>query len=170
MLFRRPTMSPAVLVLLLTFGSYLIWLLTDARPPAWRPVLGNLWTLLICLMATRLVALQILRRPAAERPSWWAVVGALLAYQSGAVTWAVLELLTDTPPFPSLADAGYLLVAPLLALAVWRFPRPPLGRSAGWRLTLDLLVFLVACGSWLWVLLVAPALLSDGSLMARCDA
>ena len=170
MLRQHFTLPRSVLPLLLTFGSYLVWLLTNAGPPSWRPVLGSFWQLLVFLMAARLVALQIAQRPAAERPSWRAVVAALLAYQFGTAAWAGLELLTDTPPFPSIADAGYLLVAPLLALAVWRFPRAPLSRSAGWRLTLDLLVFMVAAGSWLWVWLIASALQDDGPLVTRIIA
>ncbi|WP_305880285.1 HD domain-containing phosphohydrolase [Deinococcus sp. QL22] len=170
MLLRRSALSPSVLVLLLIFGGYLVWLLPGAGSPAWRAGLGNLWPLLISVLALVLIVRRIQHRPVEERPGWWAVAGSVLAYICGTVIWTGLELFTDTPPFPSLADISYLLVAPLFTLAVWGFPRSPLNRLVGWRLTLDLLVFLVAAGSWLWVWLIAPALLDDGALVTRVIA
>ncbi|PNY81226.1 HD domain-containing phosphohydrolase [Deinococcus koreensis] len=159
--------SRALLVVLALFAGHLSWLLTRWGPAGWQPWLGNLWVVVVCVAAIGLIVRALPGRPQPERRGWRWVVAGLLAYVWGAAGWAGLELLTRTPPFPSVADLGYLLVAPCLAVAIFSFPRPALSRVAAWTLGLDLLVFLVAVGSWFWALLVVPALAADGSLLAR---
>jgi hypothetical protein len=88
-------------------GQRLIF--TDVVPP----VAGGIIGALLIAGAWRL------RRVSAQLAGAWTAIGlAVLLYAAGDIIWAFLELIRDAPPFPSLADAFYLLYYPALFLGV----------------------------------------------------
>lgn len=85
----------------------------------------------------------------------WALLLGVGAWVLGDAVWTVLELGTDVPPYPSVADLAYLTSYPLLAAGLIRaFPAPP-GRRPVWWLDAFLMVggLLLA----LWLLVLVPA-------------
>jgi signal transduction histidine kinase len=68
----------------------------------------------------------------------WRLLGsAALAWGLGQVVWTVMELRTDQPGVPSLADAGFLTALPLLIAGVLAFPTAPMRATARLRTLLD---------------------------------
>ena len=82
---------------------------------------------------------------ARERWSWMALAGGLAAWSVGEIVWCYYELVRRLPqtPFPSFADAGYLLFPMGAAAALLLFPVARVHQSRS-RLLLD---GLVASGS-----------------------
>jgi hypothetical protein len=69
--------------------------------------------------------------------AWRRCAVAFLAWWVGDVLWFVTEVLLGEPPFPSLADVGYLSVYPLLLWALLLFPVAPQGLLQWHRVWLD---------------------------------
>ncbi|MGB9378835.1 MAG: response regulator [Mycobacteriales bacterium] len=73
-----------------------------------------------------------------RRRSWAAVTIALFCWGFGALMWCYYELLANhDTPFPSLADAGYLLFVPAAVTALWCYPGAGRSGRARIRLALD---------------------------------
>ncbi len=98
-----------------------------------------------CVVAAR-------RASGRERFAWSMLAASCAAWGSGSVVWAYYELLRGSDPFPSLADAGYLLAVPLSAAALVAL----LGttRRTVARILLDggIVAAALLCVSWAFVL------------------
>jgi diguanylate cyclase (GGDEF)-like protein len=57
-----------------------------------------------------------------DRAGWAVLALGLLAWSFGEAMWAIYELGTGSVPFPSAADAGYLLAVPIVATGLLLFP------------------------------------------------
>ena len=81
-------------------------------------VVVSKWGQNVVLVAA--VALCGLRaaRPAADRAAWVVLTAALAAWTAGNLYWTVFLYDLDEPPFPSPADAGWLLCFPLAYLCL----------------------------------------------------
>jgi len=64
-----------------------------------------------CVIAAR-------RNAGRERFAWWMLAASCASWGAGSVLWAYYELVRGDDPFPSVADAGYLLAVPLAAAAL----------------------------------------------------
>jgi PAS domain S-box-containing protein len=97
-------------------------------------------------------------RPARRLP-WWLLAGALAAMAAGDTVYAVAG--RPGEPAPAWADAGYLLMFPLLAAGLVLLTRSSVVLRDRTRL-LDMLTF--ACGAVLvgWVVSGGPALRASG--------
>lgn len=87
------------------------------------------------------------------RAAWIAMAIGLLGWAIGDMLWAYYELALDEVPFPSIADAAYLVMPVGFCLALLLFPGERSGQSRG-RMLLDGLIvagslFLV---SWVTIL------------------
>jgi diguanylate cyclase (GGDEF)-like protein/PAS domain S-box-containing protein len=96
-----------------------------------------------------------LHRPSKKLP-WYLLSAVLVSFTAGDTTYNVLtDYLGQANPFPSLADAFYLLVYPMLAVALLIFIR--VGSGTGNRAALlDALVPTAGLGLLAWVFLIAP--------------
>jgi len=124
-----------------------------------RDVLYNLWSTLAALLV---FAGVVIHSP--ERRAPWLLLGAgLMLMAAGDWTWTALELLTDTDPFPSVADAFYLvgeLVFAVGVLGILRGRLPGSDRSS----ILDALILAVGFGVLCWVWFMGP--MSTGATSA----
>src|SRR5262245_17811240 len=82
------------------------------------------------LFAIAACALRAWRSAGAERAAWAVLAIGLLGYAAGDIYWTVALEGLDSPPYPSLADAGYLSIFPaafaaLVLLLRARGGRPP---------------------------------------------
>lgn len=104
-------------------------------------------------------------RPRSAAP--WVLLGAgTAAWAIGDAIWPVLEHL-GRDPFPSVADAFYLLGYPLLAVGLYRMARvrnPDGDRTA----MLDAVVVAIVATLVMWVLFIEPAwIAAEGSVAER---
>jgi diguanylate cyclase (GGDEF)-like protein len=87
----------------------------------------------------------------------WVVIGAALAfYGLGDGLWFYFENFTANPPFPSLADAGYLIFYPLLLVGLLMFPVGARQRSDRLKFWLDIGTVLLSAWMVLWFFVIAP--------------
>ncbi|MEO7746117.1 MAG: EAL domain-containing protein [Actinomycetota bacterium] len=109
-----------------------------------------------------------LHRPALSW-AWYLLAAALLCFISGDTTYTVLtEVLHRENPFPSVADAFYLAVYPLWAVAILAMTR---SRSRGVASDrgglLDSLILTTGLGLLSWVYLVVPNFQAEGATLTQ---
>jgi two-component system, cell cycle response regulator len=91
------------------------------------------------VLAAGLACLARARRAENESGAWLAIGAATLFWGASEVYWTAFILNNPSPPYPSLADAGYLAFYPLAALGVLLLVRARLG-EVDWRLRIDGLI------------------------------
>lgn len=92
-------------------------------------------------------------RPAAPQ-AWLLIAAGIIAFTIGDLIWGVYEAV-GRDPFPSPADAFYLIGYPLIAAGLvvathWRLPR------TDWRSLIDAGIITVAAALFAWVYLIEP--------------
>ncbi|WP_109031201.1 aminotransferase class I/II-fold pyridoxal phosphate-dependent enzyme [Streptomyces rubrogriseus] len=137
----------AALVTLVAFATAVYLTVPSMRTPVWA-VIG--------LAGVAAMAAGIrLHRPVPPWP-WWVLATGLLAFIAGDTYYNVLEeYFQASNPFPSPADAIYLVTYPLFALGLWGLERQ---RHAGRDLPsmLDALTLTAGLALPVWVYLVRP--------------
>jgi diguanylate cyclase len=133
------------------FGACLIWRWGGAEVTRWVDDLG---LLVLAALAAAACCRAAARQQGRERSAWLLLGVGLAGWTAGALVWCYYELWQgDAAPFPSPADAGYLLFPIAACCALATFPSSLAGQSRT-RLALDGL--LVAGSlfilSWLLVL------------------
>ncbi|MFF5292122.1 putative bifunctional diguanylate cyclase/phosphodiesterase [Paractinoplanes globisporus] len=99
-------------------------------------------------------------RPSKRLP-WYLLAGVLVSFTAGDTTYNVLtDYLGQDNPFPSVADVPYLLVYPMLAVALLVFIRARSGADNRAAL-LDALVPTAGLGLLSWVFLISPYVRDD---------
>ena len=98
------------------------------------------------------------------RQGWWCIGAACLLWGLGDVTWTVYEVVLQQDPFPSIADAGYLAMLPLMAtgLVLLTSERRRLVHA---RPTLDGVAFAMAGTALVWLTVLHPAYSQSGASM-----
>jgi diguanylate cyclase (GGDEF)-like protein/PAS domain S-box-containing protein len=103
-----------------------------------------------------------LHRPSRRLP-WYLLSAVLVSFTAGDTTYNILtDWLGQSNPFPALDDVFYLLVYPMLAIALLIFIRVDSGAGSRAAL-LDALVPTAGLGLLSWVFLIAPYV-HDGDL------
>ena len=97
---------------------------------------------------------------AARRASAVAFTVAFAAILSGQAACYRFELFGHQVPFPSLADAGYLLAYPFFIAAVLLLPAPRLAGVQRGRVLMDSCMTLAAAATFSWYFLLGPAVLA----------
>jgi len=88
----------------------------------------------------------------------WLIIGVgIFAWMLGDVLWTLLEVVLDSTPFPSVADAGYLAFYPLVfaGLLLMPVPRRPSDRITLW---LDTATVMIGTLMAVWYLVIGPTL------------
>ena len=113
------------------------------------------WAAIGLSAAAAVVAGVRLHRPAKRLP-WYLLAAVLVSFTAGDTTYNILvDFLGRQNPFPCLADVFYLLVYPMLAVALLVFIRARSGADNRAAL-LDALVPTAGLGLLSWVFLIAP--------------
>src|SRR3954467_9739258 len=101
-----------------------------------------------------------MHRPSKRLP-WFLLSAVLASFTAGDTTYNILtDFLGQENPFPSLADVFYLLVYPMLAVALLIFIRARSGADNRAAL-LDALVPTAGLGLLSWVFLISPYVRND---------
>jgi diguanylate cyclase (GGDEF)-like protein len=116
---------------------------------------------LLAVAALFLTARKLAQQSRSLAASWGMLCLATLFYALGDLSWAVLELVLNEPPFPSIADLFYLLYYPLLLIGVILLPSEPGSRAERVNTLLDSSIVLIASLLGFYNLLVAPILHSN---------
>ena len=97
-----------------------------------------------------------------NRRAWMLIVAGLISFLAGDVCYYILDAVNDTAPFPSVADALYLCMYPLVICGLLRLIRQ---RSPGrdWASLLDAAIAAVGTFAVLGVLVI-DTYVSDGSM------
>jgi len=131
---------------------HLLWIVSGAQPESLRPYLGNLIYFPIYALSAVLSLQAGQRHAGAERRAWrWLALGTF-SWGLGQVVYTSLYIATNTNPFPSLADVGYLALVPCFLIGILHFPRFTHGQLQNASFLLDILIVVLACSDLLWVL------------------
>ncbi len=88
------------------------------------------------VLAAGISCLLKARASKSERSAWLAITAALLVSAATDTYWAIAYADVANPPFPSVADLGYLAFYPLAALGIYLLIRAR-ARTLDWRLWMD---------------------------------
>ena len=104
----------------------------------------------------------IRRKRPENRHAWWLICAGLISFLAGDVCYYILDAINETTPFPSIADALYLGMYPLVICGLLRLIRQ---RSPGrdWASLLDAAIAAVGTFAVLGVLVI-DTYVSDGSM------
>lgn len=113
------------------------------------------------LVAVVAILWRLARSPRGGRAPWAFIAAGATMSLAGNITWDVHELFLHEPPFPSIADAFFLLQYPLLATGFLLMVR---SRSDGGdRIALlDSLIVASSASALAWVFLVVPVTDNSG--------
>jgi diguanylate cyclase (GGDEF)-like protein len=127
--------------------------------PATRAAFMDLSSILFNLLATIALCLAAMRSRGISKRlfmAWGFLALAQLSFTLGDVSWALIEVKLSSNPFPSIADALYLLFYPLFFIGILSFPIQRLERLSYSKLLLDAGIVLVAATVGFWNLLLGP--------------
>src|SRR5918999_1501777 len=101
-------------------------------------------------------------QPAAMRGRRWAPVllgMGILCYILGQMGFTYYDLvLRQAPPFPSLADVGYLIEYPFFLLGILLLPARPIPVASRTRIVLDGLMIMTAAVTFSWYFVLGPVI------------
>jgi signal transduction histidine kinase/DNA-binding response OmpR family regulator len=148
-------------LLTLTIHAAAMWWLPDTA--AWRKLLLDLLPIVKCVIA---VAAAVMAHRAARPKRVWAepwlyFAIALVFYALGELSWLIIESVLQEPPFPSIADAFYLVYylpffAGLCLIVPGAFRRAQLT-----QVIFDLSIIMIGSCLVLWKFLLGPAIASN---------
>ncbi|GGB99177.1 putative bifunctional diguanylate cyclase/phosphodiesterase [Cellulomonas carbonis] len=124
--------------------------------------------LLVGVLSVAALVVGALALTPAARPPWYLLAAGQAAFVAGDAVWTWLDL-AGLSPFPSAADVLYLAGYPLLAagMLVLLRRRRHVADVAG---VVDGAIVTLALGLLVWVVLAAPTLRGDGTLLERAVA
>lgn len=158
----------AAVVALVIVGVSVVWSLLEIggeRATLW---MSDVTGLAVPIVASVLTWDAVRHARPENRRTWALLTAALAAWAAGQAVWSFDELVRDVePPYPSLADAGFLLFLPLGAAAVVLFPMG--GRTAPQRIRL-VIDGLIAAGALFcvgWILIIERQSVADATMAER---
>lgn len=160
-----PAFGPATWVSATVAVAFVIWQATASPAAGAREVVSDLLPIPLALTATVLAVLAA-RHAVDDRPTYraWLVIAVGFAfYGLGDALWAYCELVRDSSPFPSVADAGYLAFYPMVLLGLLSFRGPSRTRAANLRLGLDVAIVVLAGAMVAWYLVIGDVVTGDAS-------
>jgi PAS domain S-box-containing protein len=134
---------------------FFVWLLVKVGGERLTEDVDDLGTL-IAALAAALACMHAARSEVSQiRRGWYLLGFAALSWAIGDAIWCYHDLLLGAQmPFPSPADAGYLLAVPLSLAGLLAFFSPPVGLTSRLRAVVDALIVgsALLLISWLTVL------------------
>ncbi len=128
--------------------------------PAWAGPVTDWMRLILAWPAAAVVAgvsVWLVRARRADAVSWLLISAALISYATARTLWSLSNQLVfhHGVPFPSVPDIFFILQYPFFILAVLLIPYARL-RTAGFLVTVDSLLVIVAAAGLLWAFLLQP--------------
>jgi diguanylate cyclase (GGDEF)-like protein len=130
-----------------------VWLIGGWGSAATLRVGCNVACLVFAIFATVCAGLAARSSAGRKRAAWGCVSVGLAGWIVGSAMWLYYSLALGTSPFPSLADAGYLLFPIAVCIGLVVYPVGFSGHSRG-RLVLDGLIVVAALFQVSWILVL----------------
>ncbi|GAA4045058.1 hypothetical protein GCM10023063_34890 [Arthrobacter methylotrophus] len=147
-------LGTAVVILLVLLGA-------NQRTPAAQSA-GDFAILASALLATVSCARAAMRKDESSR-AWWIMAIATLVWTIGQCIWTFLGLTRNHDyPYPSIADAVFIVYAIPAAMALYLFPRPRVSRVAFLRTLLDSAVIASAVLFMSWATVLGAMYKAEG--------
>src|SRR5919198_366358 len=113
------------------------------------------------------LALRAARHPALDRRTRlaWRILAAAFGCQlfANTVWWWMEAVQGGSPPFPSLADVGYVAFIPVLLAGLLAFPGRPVSRQERYKIALDTATVVAGGFMVLWYLVLGPTVTEGGA-------
>ena len=93
--------------------------------------------------------------------AWMFIALAFLCYTVGDIIWAILEIGIHLNPFPSIADAFYLIFYPLFAIGIYYLPRFSFTGREKIKIFIDMGIIILTVGIIFWTFIIIPTLSSQ---------
>ena len=139
---------------------HLAWIVFNWGDEAQRNIMGDFAFLPPSAVAVLLAARAGLdsRLKLLDRRGWLIIAIGFISYFIGNLLFLFYDLVTDSPPFPSLADAFFLLAYPLWLWGVLTFPTRAVTNRDSATFWLDISTVVLGLGSALWFLVLQPTM------------
>ena len=150
-------------------GSFLAIVLAYSLVPASRKALvadvSGMWAMVYAIACCAVAAR---RHPSADQRRAWVWIGAgCVLFLAGQLVWSYYELIRRvTPPYPSLADAGYLGVYVCFLVAVTKLVEAEPRRRFDHELLIDTVLVTLTAGALAYEFLLKPLFALAGSVPA----
>jgi diguanylate cyclase (GGDEF)-like protein/PAS domain S-box-containing protein len=169
---RRPLVAPSAarryrpqIVIGLVALLWSAWLLVAGTS---TQTVSNIGLSFVPLVAASACFVRAWARTGRMRRSWALLGCSCLAWGIGQVIWTWYESwLGREVPFPSLADAGYLIAVPLASAALLMLPAAPLRLAGLLRTILDGVVVAASLFCISWILVLGPLFETGGDGLLR---
>ena len=157
-LFVSACLATAVLVGV--FLSWTLFSLDGTTVTVWVDDMGEMAT---ALTAAGACVVAALRHRGRGRLAWGLMAASALSWGAGEAIWNWYELhLGRHGPFPSLADAGFLISVPLAAAAALIFPGVPRRKATQMASVLDGLIIASSLAVLSWAAVLRPVYEAGG--------
>ncbi|MGZ4126960.1 MAG: GGDEF domain-containing protein [Actinomycetota bacterium] len=144
--------------------AYLVWQHTNWGGVSHHTIISDAAFLPLSI-AGAVLARRAARAAGADsrtRQAWTIVGAAFLCYWLGDVLWFYFENFRSSPPFPSIADAGYIAFYPLLLIGLLRFPVGTRGRIDRAKFWLDMTTVSLGAFMVVWFFVLGPTAHAQG--------
>lgn len=148
--------AAAVVAALLSVWTVVGW---DVEPTV--TAVSNASCIMFAAFATVCAARAAVHATGRKRLAWLSIAVGVAGWLAGSLIWGYLEMATDVPPFPSAADAGYLMFPVGACIGLAAYPVGHVGRSRP-RLVADGLIVAAALFQISWVVVLRDAYEADG--------
>jgi len=110
----------------------------------------------MCILAAR-------RHTGRTKRAWILLAAGMTSWGLGEAVWSYYELGLHKQPFPSLADAGYLMLIPFMAFALLSLPMAPRNAVARGRVFLDGMIIATSLFGLSWATTLGAVFAKGGN-------
>ena len=137
------------------FLAYVVWNLSGWPDGTARLAIADVTSLALASIATVSAALAARSAQGRVRAAWAALAVGLLGWAAGDAIWSYYELVLHEFPFPSSADAGYLVMLVAACTAMLLFPTKQ-SAQVQVRMMLDSVIVGASLFIALWLTVLRP--------------
>jgi len=143
-------------------GLLSAWILVGWDDEPTVTIASNVSSVVFAVFATACAIRAARHACGRKRLAWLSIGVGLGGWAAGSLVWGYLELATDVPPFPSLADVGYLMFPLGACIGLAAYPVGHVGHSRA-RLVLDGVIAAAALFQISWVVVLRDAYQAEGA-------
>lgn len=135
------------------FAGFVLWIVGGAATGTTVKAVDDVVFVLLAIPSVTLAALAARSTAGRLRAAWIAMTVGLIGWAVGDIVWTSYEFASDQAPFPSIADAAYLVMPVGFCVALLLFPADRRGQFRG-RTLLDGLIVAgsLFLASWVMIL------------------
>lgn len=137
------------------FVAFVVWVLGGWSHGLVLTTTDDIVFIVLAIIAAIFVAMAARSTQGRQRAAWLCMLVGVVGWGAGDVIWTYYELALNTAPFPSPADAAYLLMPVGACLALLLFPKDYSGQSRG-RIFLDGVIVAASLLLVSWVTVLGP--------------